>query len=165
MKPVVRCLIGAALLCASAGSAQASNFGFEANAARANSVWGGELGVAYSIKLSGFTLRPIVGAFLYQGDNDRYFRQTFSNGREVCRDSTNGRFADDELCNNLAAKAYGKIEASYTIASGPELGAGGRFDGDKVRPYGFIAIPVGPAFRLRGNVGDGYYAAGLTLNF
>jgi hypothetical protein len=165
MNALFRRAVCAAAFFACASAAQASGIGVEANAARAGGIWGGELGLAYTIKLGGFALRPVVGGFIYQGDNDRYLRETIRGGRRVCRDSTNGRFARDELCDNTAVKAYGKLEASYTIPSGPELGGGGRFDGDKVRPYGFVAIPVAEKLRIRGNVGDGYYAAGLNLNF
>lgn len=145
--------------------ASANGFMAEANGARAHGEWGGEVGVGYSVTVAGFALRPIVGAFIYQGDNDRYYTQTFSNGQDRCRDSTNGQFAKDEKCNNLRAKAYGKIEATYTIPLFAEIGAGARFSSDKVRPYGTASVPLGPMIRLKANAGPKYYAAGLRIGF
>jgi hypothetical protein len=145
--------------------ASANGIMLEANGARANSRWGGELGVGYSITASGFSLRPIIGAFLYKGDNDRYYEQTFSNGQTRCRDGQTGQFASDSECNNVAVKAYAKIEATYTIPLVAEVGGGARFSGDKVRPYGTVAVPLAPKIKLKGNAGPKYYALGFAAAF
>jgi hypothetical protein len=45
----------------------------EANGARAEHTWGGELGVGYTVlAVDGFKITPAVGAFIYRGNNDRY---------------------------------------------------------------------------------------------
>jgi hypothetical protein len=137
----------------------------EANGAKAQGRWGGELGVGYSLTAGRFSLRPIVGAFIYKGDNDRYYKDTFSNGQTRCRDGETGQFAKDSECNNVAVKAYGKIEATYSIPATVEIGGGARFSGDKVRPYGTMALPLGPKVRVKANGGPKYYALGLAAGF
>jgi hypothetical protein len=146
-------------------SAQAKGVSIEANGARAHDVWGGELGLAYNLRFAGFTLRPIGGAFIYQGDNDRYQVDQFSNWQSRCRDTTNGQFAADEKCDNTAVKAYGKLELTYTIAGTAEIGGGARFSSEKVRPYGTLSFPVLPKLRVKANAGDSYYAVGLRADF
>jgi hypothetical protein len=154
-----------AVALSAAPAAQANGLLLEGNVARAHSEWGGEVGVGYNLSFGGFTLRPIAGAFIYQGDNDRYYEDTFSNGQSRCRDSETGQFAKDSKCDDAAVKAYGKIEATYTIAGSLELGGGARFSSEKVRPYGTFSFPVSPKLRIKGNAGDRYYAAGLRLDF
>lgn len=145
--------------------ASANGIMLEANGARAQGRWGGELGLGYSLSAGGFSLRPIAGAFLHRGDNDRYYMDRFSNGQERCRDSETGRFAKDSECDNLAVKAYAKIEATYSIPLVAEVGGGARFSGDKVRPYGTVAVPLAPKISLKGNAGPKYYALGLKAGF
>lgn len=164
MNLFARAALAAAL--ATAPAAASAQLVLEANGARASGVWGGELGLGYRIGAGGFALTPAIGAFLYKGDNDRYYVDEFSNGQSRCRDRTNGQFADDYLCNNIAAKAYGRVEATYTIPAGPEIGGGARFAVDeKVRPYGTVALALGPKLKLKGNVGDRYYALGVSGRF
>jgi hypothetical protein len=154
----------AAVLAINCAPASAKGIVIEANGARAHGEWGGELGLGYNLSMAGFTLRPIVGAFIYPGDNDRYYMDDVGSS-ERCRDSTNGQFADTDKCNNTAVKPYGKIEATYTIPLFAEIGAGARFSSDKVRPYGTASVPLGPMIRLKGNAGPKYYAAGLRVGF
>ncbi|ANK14178.1 hypothetical protein A9D12_07195 [Erythrobacter neustonensis] len=137
----------------------------EGNGARSEGVWGAELGLGYQVTAGGFSLRPIGGVLVYQGDNERYFTDTFNNGQTRCRDRTNGQFADDRLCDDTALKPYGKLEASYTVAGSLELGGGGRYDGGAVRPYGLVSFPIAPRFRVHGNVGEEFFALGLRGAF
>ena len=155
----------AALALSSGPMAHANGIAVEANGARAQSVWGAELGIGYNLSVAGFTLRPIGGAFLYKGDNDRYYNDSFSNGQSRCRDSFTGQFASDGKCDNTAVKAYGKIEATYTLPASIEFGGGARFSSEKVRPYGTASFPLGPKIRVKGNAGDRYYAVGLRADF
>ena len=62
-------------------------------------------------------------------------------------------------------KLYGRVEAAYTIPLSATIGAGARFSGDDTRPYATLAMPLLPKLRVKGNVGPGYYAAGLTLGY
>jgi hypothetical protein len=165
MKKQAVALAAAAAFAYSGAPAFADGIAIEANGARAHGVWGGELGVGYDLSIGGFTLRPIAGAFIYQGDNDRYEMDRFSNGQERCRDLTDGQFSSDEKCDDTAVKAYAKVEATFTIPAGPEIGAGARFSSDSMKPYGTVSFAVAPRLRIKGNAGDDYYALGLRANF
>lgn len=143
----------------------AAQVAVEGNVARADSEWGAELGVGYSLKSKGFALRPIGGVLVYQGDNDRYYQDDIGGGDTRCRDRTNGRFADDGKCDNTAVKAYAKLEATYTLLGSAEFGLGARYSGDDVQPYGMVSFPVAPRIRIKANAGDDYYALGLRADF
>lgn len=145
--------------------AHAQGFVVEANGARSEGVWGAELGAGYEISIAGLAIRPLGGVLVYQGENDRYIEDTFDNGQTRCRDSTNGQFAEDRLCDDTALKAFAKLEASYTIAGSLEIGAGGRYDGGDIRPYGKVSIPLAQQFRVQGNIGEEYIAVGLRARF
>lgn len=153
-------VVAAALL---AGAAHAQPFVFEANGARAGNLNGGELGVGYSALSEHFRLTPIVGAFLYQGDNDRYRQETFSNGTEVCRDTTNGQFAKKENCDNTAVKAYGKLEAAARFKQF-EIGAGVRVSSETTA-YGLASFEISDQLALKAFAGKDYYGAGVALRF
>lgn len=160
----------AVALTALAAPASAGDLAVEAMGARAHGRWGGEFGAGYAFEMSIFKLRPMLGAFLYKGDNDRYYRDDLGNGQSRCRDSTNGQFAKDSNCDNTAVKPYAKLEATISIPAFAEVGAGARFSSDKVEPYGTVAFsispnPVGPAVKIKGNAGEGYYALGLAAGF
>ena len=165
MKSISNAVIAAAAFLSMPAAATAQSVVVEANGARAHGRWGGELGLGYRIGMGGFALTPAIGVFLHEGDNDRFERQTFSNGQSRCRDLSNGQFASDSECVNIAAKAYGRVEATYAIPAFAEVGGGVRLSKDKASPYGTIALPLGPSLRLKGNAGDRYYALGLTARF
>lgn len=136
----------------------------EANGARADDRWGGELGVGYDFSLlPGLKVTPAVGALIYAEDNGRYYFYD-NGGSDACRDSTNGRYADKDLCSNTRFRAYGRVEATYSVPLVATFGVGARIS-DEVVPYGTVAFPVAPKIQLKGNVGDGYYAAGLRVAF
>lgn len=147
-----------------AASPAAAQIGIEANGARADGRWGGELGLGYSFALlSGLKVTPAAGALVYTEDNGRYYRDD-NGGSTACRDRTNGRYADEALCDDTRLRAYGRIEATYSIPLVATIGIGARVS-DEVVPYGTVAFPIAPKLQLKGNVGDGYYAAGLRLGF
>lgn len=134
----------------------------EANGARADERWGGELGIGYDLALlPGLKVNPAVGALIYTQDNGRYYLDD-NGGSEACRDNTNGRYVDKERCSNTRARAYGRVEATYSVPLIATLGIGARIS-DEIVPYGTIAFPIAPRIQLKGNVGYGYYAAGLRL--
>ncbi|MBY8823278.1 hypothetical protein K7G82_13310 [Sphingomonas colocasiae] len=148
-----------------AEAAQAKGVVAELNGARASGVWGGEIGMGYEVSAGGFALRPMAGMLVYKGDNDRYYRDDLANGQSRCRDSTNGQFASDSRCMNVAARVYARLEATYNISGVGEVGGGARYSGGKVRGYGTIGKPIGPVLSLKANVGDRYYALGLRAGF
>lgn len=142
----------------------AAQITIEGNGARADDRWGGELGIGYGLGAAGFKLTPMIGALVYAGDNDRYREDELSNGQTRCRDTTNGQFADDERCSNTKANAYAKVEATYSIPLIATVGAGVRFSERRTTPYGTVAIPLAPTIKLKGNVGDRYFALGIRFN-
>jgi hypothetical protein len=164
MRLVLQAAVAASVALLSTPALADGGFGFEANAARAHDRWGGELGVGYGFGVAGFKLRPVAGVFAFQGDNDRYYTDTFSNGQSRCRDSQNGQFADDSKCENVDFKPYARVEAAYAIPLFAEVGAGVRLSDEKARPYGTIAFSASKV-RIKANVGPKYYAAGLQLGF
>ena len=164
MKNFLLGALGAAAIMLPA-TAHADGLLIEGNGARAHSEWGGELGVGYNVGAGGFTVRPIVGAFIYQGENDRYRSETTRDGRDICRDLRNGQFADDENCNNTSVKAYAKVEATYTLLGSAEIGGGTRFSSEQARLYGTVSFPLAPRIRVKANAGDRYYAVGLRADF
>ncbi len=150
-------------LCA-ASPALASSLVLEANGARAQDRWGGELGLGYAFDIGRISLRPIGGVFIHHDENNPNRTDYFSNGQSRCR-APNGQFTDTSDCAAIAFKGYAKAEALYVFPQGYELGGGARFSSDSVRPYGTLALPVGTKARLKGNVGDRYYALGLKVSF
>lgn len=134
----------------------------EANGARADAQWGGELGIGYGVGAAGFKLTPMIGALIYAGENDRYY-QDDNGGNPRCRDGDTGRYAKSSLCDNTAVNVYGKVEATYSIPLVATIGAGVRFSERDTTPYGTVAFPITPGLKVKGNIGDGYYALGLRL--
>jgi hypothetical protein len=158
----------AGLLLAGAQAAQAEApaqpWVIEANAVKVNDLTGGELGIGYRFAAGNFRVTPIVGALIYKGGNDRYDKQTISNGTTICRDLSNGQFANKESCNDSAAKAYGKLEATYRFGHSVELGGGVRVS-NRTTPYGTLAAFVSDAVAVKAVAGKDYYGAGLALVF
>jgi len=155
----------AAALVAVAPVPAAAQAVLEANGARAEGQWGAELGAGYTIvSLAGLRVTPAVGAFIYKGDNDRY-RMDDNGGNPRCRDITNGQYAKSSLCDDTAAKFYGRLEATYSIPAAFTLGGGVRYMSDEFRPYGTVAFPLAPMISVKGNAGPKYFAAGLQARF
>jgi len=164
MHVMTKVALAAAMAAGGAGAAPAQIV-IEANGARADGRWGAELGVGYRIAAGGFAITPAAGGFLLRGDDDRYYRDEFSNGQSRCRDSETGQFAEDYKCLNIAVRAYGRVEATYRLpTSRIELGGGVRVS-DEIRPYGTIALPLGKSGQIKANAGPHYLAAGLRLGF
>ena len=64
----------AALLCMAGATAASAGLGAEANGARADGQWGGELGGGYSFGLAGFSITPGAGVLVSHGDAHAYGR-------------------------------------------------------------------------------------------
>jgi len=155
----------AAVICAiSAGQSHAQNWVVELNYANVDDTSGAELGFGRDFGNSRFRVTPQLGLFVYQGDNDRYYIDTFSNGTERCRDSQTGQFADDSRCNNSETKAYGKLEGAVTLGQSWELGIGARFS-DDTTPYGLITKKFSGNGLVKAFAGEDYYAVGFGLKF
>jgi hypothetical protein len=145
--------------------ASAGEIALEANAAHVKDITGGELGAGYRFSIGPVHIAPYVGAFLYQEDDSSYHEETFRNGNTVCRDTRNGQFADEEKCDDLNAKVYGKLEATINVLDFADVGGGVRFSEDQTTPYFALAINVVPHLSIRGNVGKDYWSGGLHIAF
>jgi hypothetical protein len=157
-------MLGAAVAAAALYAVPASaQIGLEANGARSEEQWGGELGIGYAVHAGPLSLRAAGGAFIYQGDSGPYYLDS-NGGNERCRDSRNGQYADTSECDGTKAKAYGRVEGLFNIPGGFSFGAGARIS-NEVRPYGTLAFALGPKLKLKGNAGPHYFAAGVTLGF
>jgi hypothetical protein len=165
MKKFIAAMMLAGAVAGLPTSAQAQGIGAELTAGKAEGVWGAELGLGYAFELGPIAVRPVAGAFVYKGDDTRYYMDQMSNGQSRCRDTSNGQFAKRALCNDAAAMFYGKVEATVTLSGVAEVGAGARYMDGEVRPYGLVAIPLGPKLKLIGSGGDRYFSAGLRLGF
>lgn len=167
MKKTLRVLAmaGAMIAAHTAGAAQARGLGAEISGVKAEGQWGGDLGLGYGFEVGPFSLRPIVGAFVFKGNNDRYYVDTFNNGQQRCRDHRNGQFAADRFCNNVAAEFYGKVEATFSIPTVAEIGVGARYMDETVRPYGLIAVPIAPKFKAVASGGKEFISAGIRFGF
>lgn len=160
MKMIGLAACGAALLLVA--SPAAAQLTVEGNGARADHRWGGELGVGYGIGAAGFKLTPLVGAFVHAGDDDRFVRDD-NNGDSRCRDRDTGRDVADSRCNGTAVKAYGKLEATYSLPLVATFGAGVRVSAADAAAYGTLAFALAPAIKVKANAGKGYFALGLRV--
>lgn len=152
-------IVAAAFAGANGASAQVV---VEGNGARADGHWGAELGAGYNFGTHGFHLTPMIGAFLYHHDDGRYEMYNNGGNSQACHNTTNGQYADKANCAHIAVRAYGRLEATYTVPMAATFGAGVRI-GDEVKPYGTVAVSIAPKVKMKGDAGPGYYALGLHL--
>lgn len=148
---------------ASAQTAGPGSFYGELNYGETGERSGAEIGIGYRFGVQNFRLTPVVGAFVYPSEDDRYRQETFSGGQTVCRDTTNGQFADGELCGP-DVRAYGKLEGTYRFANRFEAGLGVRVS-DETTAYGTAALLFGRGLAVKVNAGQDYVAGGLALAF
>jgi len=141
--------------------AQSSSLVLEVNGAEVSDVTGAEVGIGWRFNAGNFHLTPAVGGFVYQGDNDRYQMYDQVNGSR-CRDTTNGQYAKEELCDNTAVDAYGRIEATVSWRK-IELGAGYRVADIDSALYGTIALRVTDGVAIKGNFGSDYIGVGVAV--
>jgi hypothetical protein len=59
---------------------------------------------------------------------------------------------------------YGKGEVTLPLLGFGEVGGGVRI-AHETRPYGTVAFSPIPMISIKGNVGDHYYSAGLSIRF
>lgn len=161
MKHALAAFTAVSLLAVSAPAA--AQVSVEANVARSEGQWGGELGAGYSvINIEGFRITPGVGVFLHDAGRDGYELD----GNSRCVDEVTATPAPDDFCDDTSAKLFARAEATYTIPfAGITAGLGGRLMSGDLRPYGTISVPLLPLLNLKANAGHKYYAAGLNARF
>ncbi|TCM19831.1 hypothetical protein EDF56_103476 [Novosphingobium sp. PhB165] len=152
-------LAGASALAAT--PAMASVVTAEANLARSEGDWGGELAVGVPVvQDGGFEITPGVGLFFHDRDHPNYYHD---NGD--CFSKQSGNQVSGGKCDNSGTTIFAKLEATYRLPMSLAVGVGARLTGDNLRPYGTVSMPVFPHLNLKGNVGDHYLAAGLQARF
>jgi hypothetical protein len=121
--------------------------------------------VGYRMGILGLSITPSIGAFATRSDEDRYLKEPDPAGGTRCRDTRDGDLDHDLRCQNADLRLIGRVEATYAIPLIAEAGVGVRVTKGDTTPYATVAMPLFPMAKLKGNVGDGYYALGLRLGF
>lgn len=155
-------LAALASLCAiAAASPAAAKITAEANVARSEGDWGGELAVGVPVISDGaFSITPSVGAFFHKRDHDNYY-----NDSSQCFRRSDDEQVSDGKCDNSGTKFFAKAEAMYRLPMAFSVGIGARLIGDDLRAYGTVAMPLAPFIDVKGNIGDHYLAAGVQARF
>ena len=161
---LLKTLTALAALTAATQSSHATGIGTEAAFAQVDGINGGELGLGYGYDIGPLRVAPSAGAYIYRGDPSRFFLQTQLDNSTACIDSTDNMIATLVHCNDLAAQAYGKIEATLGIPGVGRLGGGYRIS-ESSTPYGTVILTALPVLAIKGSVGNDYYAVGLSLGF
>ncbi len=128
--------IGLATLAIGIAVPAAAQVAAEGNVAKMDGDWGGEIGLAYDA--------PLVPGLL-----------NFSLG--------GGAFVHDGA-DDVDIDLYARAEAKATVADTFALGAGARLGSD-LDFYGTVEVPLAPLLKLKGNIGEDYFAAGLRFGF
>ena len=147
------------------GAASAAGPVVDVVVARANGRFGAEASLGLRLGLLGFSITPSVGAFARRSADERYVEEPDPAGGTRCRDSRDGDLDRDIFCENADLTPFGRIEATFAIPLIAEVGAGVRVSEHETLPYATAAMPFFPGVKLKGNVGDGYYALGLRVGF
>jgi hypothetical protein len=146
---------------AAASPVMANTVTAEANIARAEGDWGGELAVGVPVvQDGGFSITPAVGLFFHDRDHPAYYHDDGS-----CFAKSSGNEVSGGKCDDSGTKIFAKVEATYRLPMALAVGVGARLIGDNVRPYGTVSMPLLPRIDVKGNLGDHYVAAGLQARF
>ena len=122
-----------------------------------------ELGYRKVVSDFGVNILPLTG-IMYSNSNSKYREETYSNGSTVCRDTSNGLFADKVTCNN-SSFSYGFIASGdYALTDWLTCGAGVRI-GKKPDPFLTLRGRVTRNMSFQFKAGGKYTAAGFTFGF
>jgi len=149
-------------LCAlAAASPAAAKVVAEADVARAEGDWGGEVSVGVPvISDGGFSITPSVGAFFHKRDHDGFYED---DGQ--CLRRSDDAEVSGGRCDDSGTKIFAKAEAVYRLPMSFALGVGARLIGDDLRAYGTASMPLAPFIDGKVNIGDHYLAAGVQARF
>lgn len=143
-----------------------------------------ELGAGLRLKASRMSLDGYVGAAItLDGDagggtavSSTYRREVLPDGRTICRDMTNGQFAQANRCTgfsgdeNVDIDPYARLQLSFkaveiTDNASLSIGAGVRFSSDDIDPYGLVAVTIKDKMSIRAMAGESYQGVGINLGF
>lgn len=134
--------------------------------AKRDQVHGGEIELGYrkSFDKFGVNIIPLSGIF-YANSGSRYHSETFSNGRTVCRDSTNGQFSDADNCSSSFSFDYAAIfSGDYAISKSFVIGAGLRA-GKQADPFLTARYRISDNFGFQAKAGGKYSGFGFSFGF
>jgi hypothetical protein len=152
-------LTAAALCTALLGTANAGSAG-ALSLSRVASTTGVELSLGTSFLSTNAYIAPSAGLFVYHQPNSRYENDVDKNGREHCRDKSNGQFSSKSNCTDVGVRLFATLESGLRFGSEGLLGVGVRTDGRQTSPY--VAVGWKP---LRVVAGKDYVAVGVGRVF
>ena len=121
-----------------------------------------------------FSASP-ANVVIFEGDAPEGFHnETFSNGNTICRDESNGQFADDELCNSeIDTEWRAAAEFQLRVADNVLIGAGGIYviqgdidpDEERLSAYGSMTLELTPRFAINFKGGSDYASVQARVSF
>lgn len=164
----MRKLLLGLVLCATCNAASAGVTGFLGYADGANDGVEAALGYQFDIKKTrtSLALHPLQGVF-FEGEEPEGFRkETQSNGNKVCRDTSNGQYAEKEKCE---PDIEGEYTPSAEILQGlffanVSIGVGYR-GGDDAGVYGLLRFGPPEGLYAAARAGSEYWGVSIGFNF
>jgi hypothetical protein len=112
----------------------------------------------------------VVTMTVLDGGSSGYYNQRFSNGRTVCRNASNGRFASSSSCSgktNVDFSTFNQVDLTYALptTNNSFLLLGGALDmKDTSKVYGVIGWSLEKRFYVKASIGqDTRIKVGATL--
>ncbi|TVV42251.1 hypothetical protein [Thalassolituus sp. C2-1] len=157
------CFLGIAVLMVL--PSEAENWGASVGYVTANGASGGNVSGYYEVERSQWLLRwTILDVGLFSKEAEGYREEKLSNGNTVCRNESNGQFADDEKCNSMDLDVGTAADLSYAFdfrgshtsaGLGVRLLGGEKYGGSLI-PYFVANYSINSTFGLGMRFGDDY---------
>lgn len=154
----------AALACAISFAANADGIMGSIGYAKRGAIDGFEVQLGYRKIVGdvGFNIIPLSGIW-YKNDNSKYREETFGNGSTVCRDKSNGQFADTEKCG--PSFGYAAIfAADYSVSEKFKVGLGLRV-GKDTDPFATLRYAITEKVSLQVSAGGKYSTFGIAMGY
>lgn len=164
MKTVKAGLLAVLAVVAPAAAAEGTGFAGYADGAHK----GLELALGYKAEAktgTAIAVHPLQGVIYSTDPPDGYREETFSNGNTVCRNLSNGRFADKENCEGGAGFEYTpSVELTQRITYPVSIGVGYRA-GKESGAYGTLKIMTSERVYLAIRGGSEYRGLAIGAHF
>jgi hypothetical protein len=126
---------------------------------------GAELEVGYQKTFASWRVNVIpLSGIIHRKDDSRYREETFSNGQEVCRDTTNGQFADKDKCNQTGFD-YGFIAGADFVATERFHVGGGIRIGKETDVFGMARYRLTDRVSIQAKAGGDYRSIGISFGY